>query len=186
MNNVNNMNSLKNLNSQLKDKDFAMWFYANWCGHCKEMEAEWANVEKECKRKNIKVVKVRDDYKHLVNGGLGENVMGFPKIIMVSKGKEVGEHQGMRNSNEIMNTILKHLTPMNRRVRRKSSKRSKVKVGPRRSKVQACTRGKKKSRGSCGKVKRRTKNNIQLNKLFKLINQKKSKNQSINIRNLLR
>ena len=183
MNNIDNMNSLKNLNSHLKDKDFAMWFYANWCGHCKEMESEWANVEQQCKRKNINVVKVRDDYKHLVNGGLGENVMGFPKIIMVSKGKEVAEHQGMRNSNEIMNTILKHLTPMNRR----SSKRSKVKVGrrgSRRSKVKGCSksRGKK----SCGKLKKRTKNNIKLNKLFKELQKKQSNGKTINIRNLVR
>ena len=185
MNNVDNMSSLKNLNSHLKDKDFAMWFYANWCGHCKEMESEWANVEQQCKRKNINVVKVRDDYKHLVNGGLGENVMGFPKIIMVSKGKEVAEHQGMRNSNEIMNTILKHLKPISKRHR--TSKRSKVKVGRRtskRSKVKGCSksRGKK----SCGKLKKRTKNNIKLNKLFKELQKKQSNGKTINIRNLVR
>jgi thioredoxin-like negative regulator of GroEL len=182
MNNVDNMSSLKNLNSQLKDKDFAMWFYANWCGHCKEMESEWANVEQQCKRKNFNVVKVRDDYKHLVNGGLGENVMGFPKIIMVSKGKEVAEHKGMRSSNEIMNTILKHLKPI-------SMKRPISMNRPRsmkRPKFQSCTRGKKKSHVSCGKLKKRTKNNMKLNKLFKALKKKQSNGKTINIRNLVR
>jgi thioredoxin-like negative regulator of GroEL len=178
--NVDNMQNLNNLNSKLKDNDFAMWFYANWCGHCKEMESEWANVEKECKNKNISVVKVRDDFARKVKGGLGENIMGFPKIVMVSKGKEVAEHQGMRTSDEIMNTILKHLKPMRRRLRSHKRPRS-----SRRSKVQGCPKSRGKKR--CGKVRRRTKNNMQLNKLFKLLNQKKSKQRrSINIRNLLK
>ena len=107
------MTSLNNLNSKLKNEDFAMWFYANWCGHCKAMEDEWSKVEKSCKRKNINVVRVRDDYKDRVHGGLGHNVMGFPKIVMIRRGKEVADHQGMRNSEEIMNTILKHLKPLN-------------------------------------------------------------------------
>ena len=163
MNNVDNMTSLNNLNSHLKDKDFAMWFYANWCGHCKAMEEEWSKVEKNCKRNNIGVVRVRDDFKHLLKNKLGENVTGFPKIVMISKGKEVAEHQGMRNETEIMNTILKHLKPI-------SMKRPISMNRPRsmkRPKFQSCTRGKKKSHVSWGKLKKRTKNNMKLKKLFK-------------------
>ena len=177
--NVDNMQSLNNLNSKLKDNDFAMWFYANWCGHCKAMEEEWSKVEKSCKRKNINVVRVRDDFKDRVHGGIGNNVMGFPKIVMIRRGKEVAEHQGMRNSDGIMNTILKHLKPMKR-----SSRSHKRPRSNRRSKVKVCQKSIGKKR--CGKVRRRTKNNMELNKLFKLLNQKKSKKQTINIRNILR
>ena len=169
------MTSLNNLNSKLKDKDFAMWFYANWCGHCKAMEEEWSKVEKRCKRNNIGVVRVRDDFKDRVHGGLGNNVMGFPKIVMIKRGKEVAEHQGMRNETEIMNTILKHLKP--RQIKKHSKSHKRLNKG-----CQKKSRGKK----SCGKVRRRTKNNMKLNKLFKLLNQKKSKKQTINIRNILR
>ena len=169
--NVDNMTSLNNLNSKLKDKNFAMWFYANWCGHCKAMEDEWSKVEKSCKRKNINVVKVRDDFKDRVNGGLGNNVMGFPKIVMIKRGKEVAEHQGMRNSDEIMKTILKHLKPHQIKKHGKTHKRP----------IKGCSRMQPKSRGkkSCGKTKHSKKNklnNMKLKKLFNLLNQKKSKN----------
>jgi len=175
--NVDNMQSLNNLNSKLKDNDFAMWFYANWCGHCKAMEEEWSKVEKSCNRKNINVVRVRDDFKDRLHGGIGNNVMGFPKIVMIRRGKEIAEHQGMRNETEIMNTILKHLKPMRRRVGSHKRPRS-----SRRSKNHGCpkSRGKK----SCGKTKHSKKNklnNIKLKKIFNLFNQKKTKN-----RNLLR
>ena len=72
------------------------------------MESEWNNLEKDCKHK-YNVARVRDDMKDQVLGGIGKNVMGFPKIIMVSKGQSVGEHEGTRTSKDIMNTIINKL-----------------------------------------------------------------------------
>ena len=177
------MTSLNNLNSKLKNKDFAMWFYANWCGHCKAMEQEWSKVEQSCKRKNIGVVKVRDDFKDQVEGGLGKNVMGFPKIVIIRKGKEVAEHQGMRNSDEIMNTILKHLKPLKTVKTVKSHKRSNTcsKKGCKKKSCKGCKK-------SCCKTKHSKKNklnNMKLNKLFNSIKHK-SKQNYINIKHLLK
>ena len=188
------MASLNNLNSKLKNKDFAMWFYANWCGHCKAMEQEWSKVEQNCKRKNIGVVKVRDDFKDNVHGGIGKNVMGFPKIVMIRRGKQVAEHQGMRNSEDIMNTILKHLKPLKNVKTVKSHKLSKNnKCSKKGCKKKSCKGCKKKSckkgcKKSCCKTKHSKKNklnNMKLNKLFKSMKHKSKKNY-INIRNLLR
>lgn len=191
--NVDNMASLHSLNTKLKNKDFAMWFYANWCGHCKAMENEWSKVEQSCKRKNIGVVKVRDDFKDHVDGGLGKNVMGFPKIVMIRRGKEVAEHQGMRNSEDIMNTILKHLKPLNNKRSLKKSKNYKCsKKGCKKSckkgcKKKSCKKGcKKNCKGCKAKHSKKNKlNNMKLNKLFKSMKHKSKKNY-INIRNLLR
>jgi thioredoxin-like negative regulator of GroEL len=176
--NVDNMKNLNIFNSKLKNNDIALWFYANWCGHCKAMEEEWSKVEKNCKMNNIMAVKVRDDFAQKVKGGLGQNIMGFPKIVMISKGKEVAEHQGMRNETEIMNTILKHLKSRKIKTRSKSHKLP----------SKGCSRMQPKSRGkkSCGKTKHSKKNklnNMKLKKLFNLLNQKKSKKQTINIGN---
>ena len=175
------MKNLNIFNSKLKNNDFAMWFYANWCGHCKAMEEEWSKVEKNCKRNNIGVVRVRDDFKHLLKNKLGENVTGFPKIVMISKGKEVAEHQGMRNETEIMNTILKHLKSRKIKTRAKSHKLP----------IKGCSRMQPKSRGnkSCGKTKHSKKNklnNMKLNKFFNALKKNKSKKQTINIGNLFR
>jgi len=182
--NVDNMASLHSLNTKLKNKDFAMWFYANWCGHCKAMENEWSKVEQSCKRKNIGVVKVRDDFKDHVDGGLGKNVMGFPKIVMIRRGKEVAEHQGMRNSEDIMNTILKHLKPLNNKRSHKQSKN--YKCSKKGCKNKSCKKGcKNKSCCKTTKSKKNKLNNIELNKLFKGMKHKSKKNY-INIRKLLR
>ena len=177
--NVDNMTSLNNLNSKLKDKNFAMWFYANWCGHCKAMEDEWSKVEKTCKRKNINVVRVRDDFKDHIEGGIGKNVMGFPKIVMIRRGKEVAEHQGMRTSDNIMNTILKHLKPL--KSHKKSNKNKCSKKGCKKK----CKKGCKKSCCKTKYSKKNKLNNMKLNKLFKSMKHKSKKN-NINIRNILR
>ena len=188
------MASLHSLNSKLKNKDFAMWFYANWCGHCKAMEQEWSKVEQNCKRKNIGVVKVRDDFKDNVHGGIGKNVMGFPKIVMIRRGKQVAEHQGMRNSEDIMNTILKHLKPVSNKKSKKNCKKGCKKSCCKKNCKKGCkkscckTNCKKGCKKSCCKTKHSKKNklnNIQLNKLFKAMKHKSKKNY-INIRNLLR
>ena len=183
------MTSLNNLNSKLKNKDFAMWFYANWCGHCKAMEQEWSKVEQSCKRKNIGVVKVRDDFKDHIDGGIGKNVMGFPKIVMIRRGKEVAEHQGMRNSGDIMNTILKHLKPLKPLSHKLSNKNKCSKKGCKKKSCKGCKKKCKKGcKKSCCKTKYSKKNklnNMKLNKLFKSMKHKSKKNY-INIRNLLR
>jgi len=184
--NVDNMASLHSLNSKLKNKDFAMWFYANWCGHCKAMEQEWSKVEQSCKRQNIGVVKVRDDFKDLVEGGIGKNVMGFPKIVMIRRGKEVAEHQGIRNSDNIMNSILKHLKPLSHKL---SKNNTCSKKGCKKKSCKGCKKKCKKGcKKSCCKTKYSKKNklnNMKLNKLFKTMKHKSKKNY-INIRNLLR
>ena len=200
--NVDNLKSLKKLNTNLKNKDFALWFYANWCGHCKDMEDEWSNLEEACKNK-YNVARVRDDMKDQVLGGIGENVMGFPKIIMVSKGQPVGEHEGMRTSKDIMNTIINNLqapTKRKRTIKRISSNNNiirslmkKTHNQPRqempnniiRSLMESLSvkgkKGRKGRRGKsrCGKMSvkkfKRNKNNRKLNQLLKSLNSHQTK-----------
>ena len=104
--NVNNENELRKLNQNI-DKPFCMWFYADWCGHCKAMESEWHKLENKCKGK-YNLARVRDDFKDHVNGGVGMNVNGFPKIIALKNGRELNEFQGDRSVDSLMNFIKKN------------------------------------------------------------------------------
>ena len=99
--NVDNLQSLKKLNTNLKNKDFALWFYANWCGHCKDMESEWNNLEKDCKHK-YNVARVRDDMKDKLVHNLGSIATGFPTIVTIRNGKVVATHNKERNSSELL------------------------------------------------------------------------------------
>ena len=136
--NVNNENELKKLNQNI-DKPFCMWFYADWCGHCKAMESEWHKLENKCKGK-YNLARVRDDFKDHVNGGVGMNVNGFPKIIALKNGRELNEFQGDRSVDSLMNFIknnnLSESKPKKRKVSVRLSlrpKRSRSMKMPRRS-----------------------------------------------------
>ena len=41
---VVDVNGVKNFNNSIKDGSWLVWYYADWCGHCKAMENEWENL----------------------------------------------------------------------------------------------------------------------------------------------
>ena len=77
--NVTDSRNLNRLNSVLPKKDFFLWFYADWCGHCKSMEPEWEKLVKTCGNK-YNLARVRDDQKDQLINNLGQNVQGFPTL----------------------------------------------------------------------------------------------------------
>ena len=77
--NVTDSKNLNRLNSVLPKKDFFLWFYADWCGHCKTMEPEWEKLVKTCGKK-YNLARVRDDQKDQLINNLGSSVQGFPTL----------------------------------------------------------------------------------------------------------
>ena len=81
------------------DKVFTL-FYANWCGHCKKMKPQWeaaANKVNAGGKKKMVMVdlgdsddaaqeQLRKDY----------SIRGYPTIMDVENGKQVGEYSGDR------------------------------------------------------------------------------------------
>ena len=62
-------------------------FYAEWCGHCKNMVTEWKKIEEQNKGKNIAIVEVeesamkKDGFMEKLQAKVSTvNVSGFPTI----------------------------------------------------------------------------------------------------------
>ena len=76
-------------------------FYANWCGHCKNMKPDWVKAANEVnvngQQKMVMVdlgdkddqaqEQLRKDY----------NIRGYPTIVDLDGGKQVGEYSGERS-----------------------------------------------------------------------------------------
>ncbi len=95
--------------STKNDKVFTL-FYANWCGHCKNMKPNWIKAANEVNgngnkkmvmvdlgdKDNIAQEQLRKDY----------NIRGYPTIIDIDGGKQVGEYSGERSVDALKSHAL--------------------------------------------------------------------------------
>ena len=107
--NVTNSKNLNKLNSMLPKKDFFLWFYADWCGHCKSMESEWKKLVKKCGNK-YNLARVRDDHKDQLINNLGEHIQGFPTLGSKRPDGTLNTYEGPRTVPDFMEHITKYLT----------------------------------------------------------------------------
>jgi len=99
--NVTNARNLNRLNSVLPKKDFFLWFYADWCGHCRSMEDEWTKLVKTYGKK-YNLARVRDDQKDQLINNLGSSVQGFPTLgatNLKNSGNNSGNNSGINSDN---------------------------------------------------------------------------------------
>ena len=99
---VTNDNNLAKYNNNQKNGVWFVWFYAEWCGHCRDMEEPWKKLA-ENNHNKVNLAKVRDDYIPRLNDS--PLVQGYPTIILYKNGKPVDTYQGER-SEEGFNNYL--------------------------------------------------------------------------------
>jgi len=134
---VVDVNGVKNFNNSIKDGSWLVWYYADWCGHCKAMENEWENLESKCDNdKRLNIARVNDQYISQLNKN--PNVQGFPTIKLYKKGNEVKDYSGERDSNSFLNFLKSNLLSdrktssskrPNRRKRKASRKKRSISKG---------------------------------------------------------
>lgn len=79
-----------NLSNLLKDGDWMVLYYAEWCGHCKTMKPEWEKVVSKLKDTGkVNVAEIESD----LVGHLKDKpqIEGYPTIKMYNGGKEVAK-----------------------------------------------------------------------------------------------
>ena len=88
------------LSELLKDGDWMVLYYAEWCGHCNAMKPEWQKVIEKLKDSGkINVADVKSD----VIEKLSHNpkIEGFPTIKMYNKGREVAKFEDERSAEKL-------------------------------------------------------------------------------------
>lgn len=96
--------------------------YANWCGHCNNMAADWKKLIDELKTnyicKNPKCVltianveiEALDDTDPVISGikHIPKDINGVPSIMYVSNGKRGLEYSGDRVYDKLLEWVIKH------------------------------------------------------------------------------
>jgi len=93
--------------SDTKDGKKFVWFYADWCGHCKTMHEAWDAAAKKVNAagKNlmmkINVGDAKNKEHQKVSAQYGIN--GFPTIMLLDGGKKKEEYGGARTASDFEN-----------------------------------------------------------------------------------
>ena len=104
--NVDSSGDALNLSNLLKDGDWMILYYAEWCGHCQTMKPEWNKVVKKLKKNNNNVNIAEIESNHIDNLVNKPTIQGFPTIKMYNNGKEVANFEDERVADKMENFAL--------------------------------------------------------------------------------
>ena len=91
--NVNDIYGVDKYNSLVSKTPTMVLFYMDGCGHCEMMKPIWRTFESKLSRqpskKKIMVAKINEKFMNMVDGY--KDIIGFPTIYYLEKGKKVSE-----------------------------------------------------------------------------------------------
>ena len=129
--NISNVNKLMNN----KNQKVIAKFYADWCGHCKDLNSRvMPEVERDIKKQKGDGIflNVREEYISQLEGNT--NVDGYPTIRLLVGGKKKKDYNGKREVKDLAKFIKKSLGKC-RRTRKQKTKR-KIKKRKKKTKKQ--------------------------------------------------
>jgi protein disulfide-isomerase A1 len=81
-------------------------FYADWCGHCKNLAPEYAEAAKALKESGIKVASINCSEKDFQDFCSKKDIQGFPTLRIYSNGN-FEPYQGGRKADNIIKYMKK-------------------------------------------------------------------------------
>ena len=133
---VDSPNKASNLSNLMKDGNWIVLYYANWCGHCNTMKPEWQKVISRMKTHNTNcnsnntnsTINIADiESTHIDNLLNKPEIAGFPTIKMYNSGNEIANFEDERVADKIHQFAIlnsKNTTPTkSKRVRKTKSTR---------------------------------------------------------------
>ena len=117
-----------NLSNLLKDGDWMVLYYAEWCGHCNAMKPEWEKFITKMKdpnvnSTNIKIADVKSDF--IADIQQKPEIPGFPTIKMYSNGKEVADFKDDRIAEKMVEFAKSNTKTSNKKVSNKQASNKK-------------------------------------------------------------
>ena len=55
---VDSATKINNFEEEHSKKPMVIWYYADWCGHCTDMEPAWNDYKDKCKNLKVSLAKV--------------------------------------------------------------------------------------------------------------------------------
>ena len=100
---VASANDASNLSNLMKDGDWIVLYYANWCGHCNTMKPEWQKVVDTMKNpSNTNNINIADiETSHIDQLTHKPEIAGFPTIKMYNSGNEIANFEDERIADKI-------------------------------------------------------------------------------------
>lgn len=97
---VETTDAANKLSELLKDGDWMVLYYAEWCGHCNAMKPEWEKVIEKLKESGkINIADVKSD---VIDSLLHKpKIEGFPTIKMYNKGREIAKFEDERSAEKL-------------------------------------------------------------------------------------
>jgi len=90
-----------NFNEQTKKGVKLIEFHTSWCGYCKKQQPELEEMGK------VWIGQVDADKAPAIAARF--NVNAFPTFLILKNGEEVERFSGMRNKEDLMSKIMKHV-----------------------------------------------------------------------------
>lgn len=76
-----------------------VWFYADWCGHCKNMKEEWDKASQNVDGKMVKInLGNEDDETQKISEKY--NIKSFPTILLLNNGEKEAEYEQGRTAKD--------------------------------------------------------------------------------------
>ena len=98
---VNSPDDALNLSKLLKDGNWMVLYYAEWCSHCKTMKPEWKKAVDNVSNNKVAINVAEVESSHIGNLSEPPNVDGYPTIKMYNNGKEVAKFEDERVADKI-------------------------------------------------------------------------------------
>jgi hypothetical protein len=112
---VDSANKASHLSNKMKDGNWIVLYYANWCGHCNTMKPEWQKVISRMKTHNTNcnsnrsntntnksIINIADiESTHIDHLTDKPEIAGFPTIKMYNSGNEIANFEDERVADKI-------------------------------------------------------------------------------------
>lgn len=102
---VGSPNEASKLSSLVKDGNWIVLYYANWCGHCNTMKPEWKQVIDRLQKSNsnnTNPINIADiESSHIEHLSDKPEIAGFPTIKMYNSGIERANFEDERSADKI-------------------------------------------------------------------------------------
>jgi thiol-disulfide isomerase/thioredoxin len=104
---VDSSSKASNLSNLMKDGNWIVLYYANWCGHCNTMKPEWQKVISRMKthnntNTNKSIINIADIESSHIDSLINKpEIAGFPTIKMYNSGNEIANFEDERIADKI-------------------------------------------------------------------------------------